>query len=110
MPWERGAGMHSNLLRNVCFVIAASLSAASLFGQGTTLGSIVGTVTDPSSSSVPGAKVRVLNVGTGIAREVTSDDRGNFTVVSLIPGLYSVEVTAPSFQKQTQEHLRLEVS
>ena len=32
------------------------------------------------------------------------------SVLSLIPGIYSVEVTAPNFQKQVQENLRLEVA
>jgi hypothetical protein len=103
--------MHSNQLCKALFAAGATFAlAASLFGQGTTLGSIVGTVTDPSASSVPGAKVRVVNSGTEVAREVTTDERGNFSVVSLIPGTYSVEVTAPSFQKQMQENLKLEVS
>jgi hypothetical protein len=65
---------------------------------------------DPSGSSVPSANVRVLNTGTGVAREVITDERGNFATVSLIPGLYSVEVKAPNFQAQTQENLRLDVS
>jgi len=103
--------MHSNNLRSMLFAAGAMFTlAACLFGQGTTLGSIVGTVTDPSGSSVPNANVRVLNTGTGVAREVVTDERGSFSVVSLIPGMYSVEVTAPSFQKQTQENLRLDVS
>src|SRR5947208_1543732 len=103
--------MHLDRLRQTLLVAGAlSALAASLYGQGTTLGSVVGTVVDPSSAGVPSANVRVLNTGTGVAREVITDERGNFAVVSLIPGLYSVEVTAPNFQKQTQENLRLDVS
>jgi len=97
----------ANLFLGVCAMFAL---AALLFGQGTTLGSIVGVVDDPSGSSVPNAKVRVLNTGTGVARDVITDERGNFAALSLIPGTYSVEVTAPSFQKQIQENLKLEVS
>src|SRR5712692_3707194 len=103
--------MHVNKLRKPLLAAGAVFAlAASLLGQGTTLGSIVGAVVDPSGASVPNASVRVLNTGTGVAREVTSDERGNFAVVSLIPGVYSVEVKAPNFQKQTQENLRLDVS
>src|SRR5262249_24437661 len=94
----------------IAVLIGALVLPVSVFGQGTTLSSIVGVVEDPSGSSVPGAHVRVLNSGTGVARETTTDERGNFTVVSLIPGTYSVEVTAASFQKQMQENLKLEVS
>ena len=78
-----------------------------LFGQGTTLGQIVGNVTDPSGAGIPGAKVRAINTQTGVARQTVTTESGNFSVLSLIPGIYSVEVTAPSFQKQVQENLKL---
>src|SRR5260370_16386933 len=103
--------MHLDKLRQTLLAAGALFAlAASLHGQGTTLGSIVGTVVDASASAVPAASVRVLNTGTGVTREVLTDERGNFSVVSLIPGVYSVEVTVPNFQKQSQENLRLDVS
>lgn len=95
----------------VVFVSAALFALVStLSGQGTTLGTITGSVLDPSAAAVPGARVRIVNSGTGVARETNSDSNGNFTVVSLIPGNYNVEVTAPSFQRQTQDNLKLDVS
>ncbi|MBM3815338.1 MAG: TonB-dependent receptor, partial [Acidimicrobiia bacterium] len=93
--------------------LALSLALASpllMFGQATTLGNIVGSVVDPSGAAVPGAKVRVLNTGTGVPRDVTTNENGVFSALSLIPGMYSVEVTAPNFQRQVQDKLRLEVS
>src|ERR1051325_4243291 len=103
--------LQSNRLRYAIYAaFSTCVFTGSLFAQGTTLGSIVGTVVDPSSSTVPDANVRILNVGTGVARETKTDARGNFSAVSLIPGMYSVEVTAPSFQKQTQENLKLDVA
>lgn len=87
--------------------LAFSLSA---FGQGTTLGSISGNVTDPSASAVPGARVTILNTQTGVPREVLTNNDGFFQALSLIPGVYSVEVTAPNFNKQIQDKLKLEVA
>jgi hypothetical protein len=58
---------------------------------------------------VPNATVRVTNSGTGVARDVTTDSQGNFAARSLVPGTYSVEVTAPSFQKQVQSNIKLNV-
>ena len=81
-----------------------------LTGQATELGTIAGTVTDPQSAAVPAANVRVINAGTGVAREITSDGQGNFAARSLVPGVYSVEVSSPSFQKQIQSNLKLDVS
>jgi hypothetical protein len=80
------------------------------FGQASTLGSVVGIVNDPSGASIPGARVRVLNMRTGVARETDTDENGRFAVISLIPGTYSVEVTAANFQKQIQENLKLDVA
>src|SRR5438067_1856380 len=85
------------------------LNPARMAGQATELGTIVGTVTDPQTSAVPGAKVTVTNTGTGVVREVTTDNQGNFAARSLVPGTYSVEVTAPSFQKQVQSNIKLDV-
>ncbi|HYI93763.1 MAG TPA: carboxypeptidase regulatory-like domain-containing protein [Bryobacteraceae bacterium] len=95
------------------FTIAALLLPATvsrLYGQATTLGQIVGTVTDPSGAAIANAKVRAINTQTGVGRETATGESGNFSVLSLIPGTYSVEVTAPNFQKQVQENLRLEVA
>jgi hypothetical protein len=96
--------------RVAAFLFLTFALTGSLFGQGTTLGSIVGTVFDASGSSVPGAKVRVVNTQTGVARETVANESGSFSALSLIPGIYSVEVTAPNFQKQIQENLKLEVA
>src|SRR6267378_1721636 len=92
-----------------CLFLTFALTG-SMFAQGTTLGSIVGTVFDASGASVPDAKVRVLNTQTGVARETVTNESGSFSALSLIPGIYSVEVTAPNFQKQVQENLKLEVA
>ena len=40
-------------------------------------GTLTGTVSDQSGAAVPSAKVEALNVGTGVARSTTTDDRGN---------------------------------
>jgi len=91
-------------------VVLCALPTTVLFGQATTLGSVVGTVFDASGAAVPNAQVRVINTQTGVAREASTNENGSFSVLSLIPGIYSVEVTAPNFQKQVQGNLRLEVA
>src|SRR5215472_8760965 len=51
------------------FVLVA-LGLASLFGQGTARGTLVGTVTDSSGAVVPAARVKITNVATGIEESV----------------------------------------
>ncbi len=94
----------------VCAIlVAVTVTTARVYGQATELGTIVGTVTDPQNATVPNATVRITNTGTGVMREVTTDSQGNFAARSLVPGTYSVEVTAPSFQKQIQSNIQLNV-
>jgi len=61
-------------------------------------GSLTGEVTDQSSAVVPGAKVEALNVGTGVLRQATTDERGVYIFTNLQPGTYKVTVSANSFK------------
>jgi len=90
-------------------VALALVLAAQLSGQATTFGSILGKVTDPAGSSIPGAAVKVTNRDTGITRELQADATGDFAARSLNPGFYNVEVTAPNFQRQL-ETVKLDVA
>src|SRR5579885_303937 len=86
-----------------------TVTAPPLAGQATILGTITGRVTDPQNAVVPNASVRVINTGTGVVRELTTDNEGAFAARLLVPGTYSVEVAAPSFQKQVQSNIKLDV-
>jgi len=61
------------------------------------LGTIVGTVTDPSGALVPGATVRVTDEGTSQSRETTTNAQGYYVFPSLRPSNYSVTVEASGF-------------
>jgi hypothetical protein len=61
-------------------------------------GSLTGNVTDPSNAAVPGAKVEALNVGTGVAKQTTTDDRGSYLFNNLQFGVYKITITAPAFR------------
>ncbi len=62
------------------------------------LGSITGTVTDPSGAVIVGAKVTVTDVQRGVARTLTTDTAGQYSAPSLTPGDYSVSATFTGFQ------------
>ena len=53
-------------------------------------GTILGTVTDASGAVVSGVKVTILNEGTALARNVTTDASGEYTAPSLPTGRYTV--------------------
>jgi len=85
------------------------IAAATLLGQGTT-GAITGVVTDPSGAVIPGAEVAVLNQGTGVDFHLTTNNAGVYSVVSLIPGKYTVTVTSKGFKKYVNRDLELTVN
>src|SRR3984957_15914545 len=68
---------------------------------------IVGTVMDNSGAVVPGAKVTVTSVSTGIAKSAVSKATGEYTVNYLNPGTYNVEVTANGFSTTKQQGIEL---
>lgn len=76
------------------------LSSAS-FGQG--LGSIVGTVTDPSGAVLAGAKITAIDVGTGISRTTTADAQGYYVIPSVKPAKYTITVESSGFRTGKQE-------
>jgi len=71
------------------------------------VGTILGTVTDPSGAVVPDAKVKVTNQGTRLTRETKSSGQGYFVIPALPAATYSVSVDAPGFVPNVQEGLTL---
>jgi hypothetical protein len=51
---------------------------------------LTGVVSDPSGAVIPGAKITVKNIRTGVVREVTSDASGVYLVTNLSPATYNV--------------------
>jgi hypothetical protein len=56
-----------------------------------------GTVNDPASKAVPGARILAKNTATGSATETVTDSAGRYDGLNLAPGDYEVSVAAPGF-------------
>ena len=78
------------------------------FGQVTT-GTILGEVSDSSGALVPGAKVTIRNVDTGISRTATTDAAGRYRIPQLGPGNYEVTGEAVGFQAMVRRGIELTV-
>jgi outer membrane receptor protein involved in Fe transport len=85
-------------MRNAIVLLLCLICSIPLFPQATE-GTILGTVSDVSGGAVPGATVRVTNVGTGIERRVETDSSGEYVVTNLSLGSYRVVVEAKGFQR-----------
>ncbi len=78
------------------------------FGQQTT-GSIVGTVKDQQGAVVNTATVKATNVDTGFSRSAPANGYGEYRIDYLPVGKYTVEATAPSFERFVQQNIALDV-
>lgn len=74
-----------------------------LFSQAQGLGSILGTVTDPSGAAVASAKITAKELGTGFVREAVADEQGYYVIPSLRPAVYSLTVEAKGFSTAKQD-------
>ncbi len=72
--------------------------------SGTASGVISGYVRDGSGAPQMGAVVEVLG-SAAQALKVFTDDRGFYSVASLLPGTYSVKASAPSFLPSLRERI-----
>ena len=92
-----------------CLVLAITfLMALAGWGQVTT-GTISGTVMDSSKAVLPGAKVVILNEGTGATRTATADASGRYAAPSLGLGMYRVTASLEGFQTEARTGIELTV-
>jgi Carboxypeptidase regulatory-like domain len=72
-------------------------------------GSFSGTVSDKSGSVISGASVEIISQGTGMTREVKTDDSGHYLAPLLPVGFYTIQVKSQGFQPTAQKDIRLQV-
>ncbi|HEY1809512.1 MAG TPA: TonB-dependent receptor, partial [Acidobacteriaceae bacterium] len=87
----------------------AMLTPVTMFAQ-VESGEVVGTIHDASGAVISGASVSVVNTGTSIRRETTTNGDGEFTVTHLQPGTYTATVVHEGFQKAVQTPFQLNVN
>src|SRR5690349_3540810 len=83
----------------ICLALLFCVSTA-VFGQGTDLGTIRGTVTDSTGAVIPSASVTITDALTNTARETKTNAQGNYEMFGLKPGTYRVVITAVGMSKK----------
>ena len=87
-------------LAAVC-AFALIAAAAPAFAQVSS--SLEGRIADPSGAAIPNATVILTELATHIQRQTVSTSAGDYTFSQIIPGKYSIAVSAPGFQHYLQQ-------
>jgi outer membrane receptor protein involved in Fe transport len=90
-------------------VLCISLAVVCVAFAQTVGASLQGTVSDPSGAVIANATVEIVNVETGVARNLVTDDGGRWREPILLPGEYQIRVTAPGFQTLVRKGVHLDV-
>src|SRR5947209_3465945 len=96
--------------RSFALYIALLIYSVAVFGQGSSVGTITGEVTDPSGAPVPQALITVRNVATNLSREMRTGQTGVYTISSLPVGTYELKATASGFQTIDVKDIKLDVN
>ena len=83
----------------VVFLCAAMFFVTPQCGHSQLLqGTLNGYVADSNQAAVVGAPLTVQNESTGLNRDAVTNSQGDYSFVTLVPGIYTLTVKAPGFQ------------
>src|SRR6266849_942200 len=99
--------MDSTGLRMLGLFAALTFVAGTGFAQGTA--AMSGRVEDPSGATIPNTNVTVTSLETGATRTVTSDEAGNYQILSLLVGRYDIKADKTGFKAAVQTRINLVV-
>src|SRR5438876_10248064 len=105
--------MHRRCLPTLIMIIFAAavlVSMQSAFAQLRIVGSISGTVQDPTGAVVPNARVVLKDQKTGLTKESTSTDAGTFLFRDLASGLYQLTVNMSGFKTELVPQITVSTS
>jgi hypothetical protein len=89
-------------------ILLLLLSCGVGYAQNT--GAIVGTVKEATGAVIPRTAVKITNVGTGLTREVNSDESGRYVAESLPIGVYDITAEMSGFKRFAHKGIKLSVA
>jgi len=95
--------------RGIVFFLFLAAAPRIVWAQGP-VGTINGTILDPTGAAVPGAAVVATNNATGLKSNTTSTSAGAYTLPYLPAGTYNLRVSASGFRTSTAENVILRVA
>jgi hypothetical protein len=94
----------------IALVLYLALSSVGAMAQTqASTGQIAGMVTDSQGAAIANARVKAINVQTGLESTITTNQDGLYRLVLLPPGIYNVTAEANGFEKLTVEKVEVVV-
>jgi hypothetical protein len=92
----------------MALLVIAMMASLGANAQMAGTGAISGTVTDSTGAVIGGATVTATSVDQNTNTTRTTTGAGDFTITPLLPGEYTLTVTANGFEKFIQEHITVD--
>ena len=73
-------------------------------------GSLAGKIVDPNGAVVPGSKVEIKNIETGIVTTTNTGEDGTYSFALLPPGKYQLTVTKENFNTAVRDGIQVRVA
>jgi hypothetical protein len=88
--------------------VICSISASVGWAQAN-LGSIKGETQDARHAGIPNVRLTISNEATAVQATSVSGNSGEFSLLNLSPGMYTLSAEAPGFSKAVQQHINVGV-
>ena len=93
MKSRRGVGGLAGLLLAAVVLVPGAVVAQVLYGG------VVGTVTDSTGATIPGATVTIVNTETNLTRTAVTNESGSFSFTNVPAGPYDVKISLQGFRE-----------
>src|SRR5206468_10377398 len=91
-------------MRRVFLLMLVSLLLATPSFAQINNATLTGTVSDATGAVLPGVSITATNGATGVVSTVVTNEAGAYTILSLLPGTYTVSAELPGFRKETYQN------
>jgi hypothetical protein len=93
----------------IALVLTMLIPAGYVFGQAVNA-NLLGTVTDQTRASVPGATVTIIEVNSGATKTTQTNASGNYDFEAIQPGTYEVTAAGQGFKQAKTENVSVVVN
>src|SRR6476660_1075885 len=96
-------------MKRVCLSIVLLTAIAAAARAQDFRGGITGRVTDESGGRLPGGTVTATNVATNVASTTTTNGEGDYNILYLTPGMYTLSAELSGFKKMVRESVEVRI-